>query len=84
MCSGYCKAGLSLCNFPEGPRPFYNPVSMFIHIYKLSHVMRDGRGIDHEGSLHILRNKVNIVLIMDGNPFRLKRSGKLRRSPVIA
>ena len=84
VCAGYCEASLSLCDLSQCARTLYHSVSLFLHIHKLSHILRNSRSIYYQCILHILRDKVNVILIMNLYTFVFKGKCEFRRCLVIS
>ena len=55
VCACYCHAPLSLCDLSQHARALDHPVALLLHVYKLSHVLRNGRGIYYQCAFHVSR-----------------------------
>ena len=84
MSSGNSHATLSGGNFTKHLGTFDDPVTVILNIYKLTHIVRDGRCIYHEGILHILRDIAAVIGVMHLDALCLKSLSQRRRSLVIA
>ena len=84
MCTGYGHASLPVCDLAQHAGALDHPVSLLLHIYELSHVLRYGRGIYYECRFRVLRYEADVVFVMDLYAFLLECMGKRRRSLVVS
>ena len=68
----------------EHPGSLDQSVAVLPHIDKFLKVSRNGRGIDDKCRCHVLWNIIGVILVVDVNPFLLKRVGQVRWCPVVA
>ena len=82
--SRHSQASLTLGQLTEHPGSLDQSVAVLPHIDKFLKVSRNGRGIDDKCRCHVLWNIIGVILVVDVNPFLLKRVGQVRWCPVVA
>ena len=82
--AGNRQAALAAGDLSQDAGALEQGIAAFRHFFQLSQVHRDGRGIDHQGVLHLVRDQVRPVLIVDGDAFPLQLGGELGRGAVVS
>ena len=78
------EAALALCYLSQGARALQQAVALLPDIFQFRHVLRNGRGIDHEAVLLVLRNPFGHRLVVDVHPLGLQGAGQIGRRTVVA
>ena len=67
MGAGYCQAAVSVGDLLQGLRAFDGAVAAAAGVCQLSHLRRDGRGVDDQGVFRSGGQEGGIVLEMNGD-----------------
>ena len=84
MGAGYCQAAVPVGDLLQGLRAFDGAVAAAAGVCQLSHLRRDGRGVDDQGVFRSGGQEGGIVLEMNGDALLLQCLGDGRGCTVVA